>query len=85
MSKVSPDEFDKEADEIFKRISNKRMAEIKKLEMKYDKEFKKYDKIIDKALEDELNTMEKRIKQQTKLLDLKNKRKYLNKIRFLNS
>jgi len=46
MSNIKPEEFDEKADEIYKRISNKRMAEIKKLEMKYDKEFKKYDKIF---------------------------------------
>ena len=67
MSDLTPEEFDKKADDIYKRISNKRMADIKRIEMKYDKEFKKFDKYFDNYLEDELNQMEKRIKSQYEL------------------
>lgn len=82
MSNIKPEDFDKEADEIYKRISNKRMAEIRKLEMKYDKEFRKYDKMIDTKLDDEIHELDKRIKNQVRLSELKSKRKYLNHIKF---
>ena len=77
MSDLTPEEFDKKADDIYKRISNKRMADIKTIEMKYDKEFKKFDKYFDNYLEDELNQMEKRIKSQYEL----NKIREANKLR----
>ncbi|MGN0094269.1 MAG: hypothetical protein ACI37V_07470 [Methanobrevibacter sp.] len=77
MSDLTPEEFDKKADDIYKRISNKRMADIKRIEMKYDKEFKKFDKYFDNYLEDELNQMEKRIKSQYEL----NKIREANKLR----
>lgn len=77
MSDLTPEEFDKKADNIYKRISNKRMADIKRIEMKYDKEFKKFDKYFDNYLEDELNQMEKRIKSQYEL----NKIREANKLR----
>ncbi|AGN16198.1 hypothetical protein [Methanobrevibacter sp. AbM4] len=67
MSDLTPEEFDKKADDIYKRISNKRMADIKRIEMKYDKEFKKFDKYFDNYLENEFNQMEKRIKSQYEL------------------
>ncbi|MDY5615163.1 hypothetical protein [Methanobrevibacter boviskoreani] len=77
MSDLTPEEFDKKADDIYKKISNKRMADIKRIEMKYDKEFKKFDKYFDNYLEDELNQMEKRIKSQYEL----NKIREANKLR----
>ncbi|MCI6774245.1 hypothetical protein [Methanobrevibacter boviskoreani] len=77
MSDLTPEEFDKKADDIYKRISNKRMADIKRIEMKYNKEFKKFDKYFDNYLEDELNQMEKRIKSQYEL----NKIREANKLR----
>lgn len=78
MSDLTPEEFDEKADEIFKRLSRKRMAEIKKTEMKYEKVFKKFDKYYDDYLEDELNQIEKRIKQEYEI----NKIKQSNKLRY---
>ncbi|MDD6256330.1 MAG: hypothetical protein ACOX01_00805 [Methanobrevibacter boviskoreani] len=82
MSDLTPEEFDKKADDIYKRISNKRMADIKRIEMKYDKEFKKFDKYFDNYLEDELNQMEKRIKSQYELNRIRDANKLRKNFKF---
>ena len=82
MSDLTPEEFDKKADDIYKRISNKRMADIKRIEMKYDKEFKKFDKYFDNYLEDELNQIEKRIKSQYELNRIRDANKLRKNFKF---
>ena len=82
MSDLTPEEFDKKADDIYKRISNKRMADIKRIEMKYDKEFKKFDKYFNNYLEDELNQMEKRIKSQYELNRIRDANKLRKNFKF---
>ena len=58
------------------------MADIKRIEMKYDKEFKKFDKYFDNYLEDELNQMEKRIKSQYELNRIRDANKLRKNFKF---